>query len=688
MASSSPNGQLLETQFFDSTGGLNISDSPFRVKDTQATDGNNFEYTQTGGIQKRRGAAVVNTTADTQLTTRGLDIFVTTLGVKTPIRAAGTKIQNLDIDTPLFTNLSQDTTAATTDVFSSSNVTPAVFAPFNTAAVSLLNFAGGTDGVYAVYSDAKYTKNGAAAPTGTFTATTTAGGGVWQTTGTYAYGVTYLKRATGAESNAYPGSATLSVGVTVDVYATVAAVTNSVVLTFSGLTSVDTQTYSQMQIYRSAVSTTGPLAVSGFTVGDLIATLTLPVTSYTDTGTSILDTQNVPRPNNVLLDNSTLPSGTFNVLCTWKRRLVTATGTTLRFSELNQPESWPTVNTIDVPSGGPITGLAVISFNTDFGNDEYLAVFKERELWLVKGNDYTDVTLSFIDTVGCANQSLIVLANGFLAWIDYRGIYLWDGSGKPIYTSRPIEPYFAIDGDLDKSQLIYGYGQYFRNRNMIYWYVSSKVHGTQKFVFKMDLRLTLPGVTNTLNSRIMDGVFVTDTSAQQIYAAKAYLPTSSSDEIMLIGDNAGFIYKAYQQFSDAGTAIDFQYTTPFYMLSTPNKSKRFVKVIAWVDSVGNWDLKLDYWAGFRAALSQKSTLQAPITTAATNATALWDVAFWDAASWDDYTQSLTGVVFNLNNDQGNNEGDCIRLNFRNNGVDQPVTIYGYSIFSTEGGLNK
>lgn len=685
---SGPNGQFVETQFFDNTGGLNIADSVFRVKETQATDGNNFEYTQTGGIQKRRGALAVNTTADTELITRGLDLFNTTLGVKTLIRAADTKIQNLDLDVPSFTNLSQDTTAATTDVFSSSTSTTTVFAPFNTASSSLLNFAGGTDGVYAVYSDSKYTKNGSVAPSGTFTATTIAGGGVWQTTGTFAYGVSYLKRATDAESNAFGGSVTLSVGVTVDVYATVAAVTDSVVLTFSSLTSVDTQTYDTMQIYRSAVSTSGPLAVSGFTVGDLIATLTLPVTSYTDTGTSILDTQNVPRANNVLLDNSTLPSGTYNVLTTWKRRLVTATGTTLRFSELNAPESWPTVNTIDVPSGGNITGLAVISFNTDFGNDEYLAVFKERELWLVRGNDYTDVTLSFIDTVGCANQSLIVLANGFLAWIDYRGIYLWNGSGKPIYCSRPIEPYFAIDGDLDKTQLIYGYGQYFRNRNMIYWYVSSKVHGTQKFVIKMDLRLTLPGVTDTLNSRIMDGVFVTDTAAQQIYAAKAYLPSNSNDEIMVIGDNAGFVYKAYQQFSDNGTGIDFQYTTPFYFIGTPNKSKRFTKVIAWVDALGSWDLTLDYWAGFRAALTQKSTLQAPITTAASNATALWDVAYWDVVYWDDYTQSLTGVVFNLNNDGGNNEGDCIRLNFRNNGVDQPVTIYGFSVFSLEGGMNK
>lgn len=672
MADSRPNGQFIETQYFDNTGGLNIADSVFRVKDTQATGGSNFEYTQTGGIQKRRGIQMVNTTADVELKSRGLEIYNTTLGTKTVIRAADRKIQAVDTDALTFTNLSQDVTTVTTDVFPASTSITTVFAQFNTDATSLLNFAGGTDGVYSIYSPTKFSKNGAVAPAGSFTATTIAGGGSWTVTGTYKYAVSYSKTSTGAESNAF-GS----------VSATVADVTNSVVLTFSSLTSVDTATYNMLNVYRSAVG-----GSDDFTTGDLVASLTLPVASYTDTGSATLLSQNVPRADSVVLDNSVLPTGTYNVLATWKRRLVTATGNVLRFSELNQPESWPTVNTITIPSGGPITGLAVISFNTDFGNDEYLAVFKERELWLVKGNDYTDVTLSFIDTVGAANQSLIALANGFLTWVDYRGIYLWDGAGKPIYVSRPIEPLFAIDGDIDKTQLQYGYAQYFRNRQMVYWYLSSKLYGTQKFCIKMDLRLTLPGVESTLSGRVLDGVFVTETSSVPVYSAKSYLPSASNDEIMLVGDDAGFVYRANQQFSDAQTGIQFSYTSPFLDLGSPNKSKRFNKVIAWVDAIGTWDLTLDYWAGYRASLLQKSTLQAPLTTQQQGTTALWDVAYWDQAYWDDYTQSLSGVVFNLSNEQGNSEGDCIRLNFRNNGVDQPVTIYGYTVFWTEKALSR
>lgn len=656
-------GQFVETSYFDNIGGINNSDSPFKVLDTQATGGVNFEYTTEGALTKRRGHDPINTTADTELRSRGIDVYNTTIGTKTPVRAAGRKIQAVDTSVPSFTNLSQDTTAAGTDLFPADTSVTTLFAPFNSETLSLLNLAGGTDGVYSIYSPTKYTKNGAVAPAGTFTATTIAGGGSWTTSGTFKYAVSYLKTATEAESNAY-GSVSIDV----------AAVTNSVILTLSTLTSVDTATYNRVKIYRSAVS-----GADDFTTGDLVATLTLPVTSYTDTGGAALLTQVVPRADSLVSDNSTLPTGTYNVLSLWKRRLVTATGSTLRFSELNMPESWPTVNTVTIPSGGPITGLAVISFNTDFGNDEYLAVFKERELWLLKGNDYTDITLSFIDAVGCPAQSLITLANGFLAWIDYRGVYLWDGSGKPIYTSKNVESLFDIDGDIDKSQLIYGWACYFRYRNMIYWFLSSKTYGEQTIALKMDLRLTLPGVESSLSGRVIPGVFVEDYSDIRIYAAKTYLPTSAEEEEMLIGDASGFIYDAYSVYNDATDTIDLEYYTPFMDCGTPNVSKKYAQVIVWVDEVGDWDLTLDYWAGYRAALVNRSTIAQPISVTPGNQAALWDTAIWDLSYWDDYTPRLRGIVFNLNNDAGNSEGDCLRLRLRQTGADQPITIHGYTV---------
>lgn len=661
-------GQFIESSYFDNVGGLNNSDSPFKVLDTQATGGINFEYAIEGAVRKRQGHGKINSVADAQAKSRGVDILNTTLGTKTVVRAAERKVQKFDVDALTFTDLTQDTTAAGSDVFPASTTTPTAFAPFNTETLSLLNFCGSTDAVYAVYSDAKYTKNGVVTPTGTLAvASTLSTGGAWTTSGTFWYGVSYHKASTGAEGNV---ACDLSVEVTTTLQTTT--------LSLSALTSIDTTTYDYGILWRSAVG-----GSESFTAGSIVKTFDTEATTVVDTGTSLLDTQNVPRAGSLVLDQSPLPSGTYSTLALWKRRLVTSTGSTLRFSELNAPEAWPTVNTITIPSGGPITGLAVIAFNTDFGNDEYLAVFKERELWLVRGNDYTDVTLSFIDSVGCPSQSLISLGNGFLCWMDYRGVYIWDGSGKPIFTSSPIESMFAADGDVDKSKLAIGASFYQRSENMVGWFLSSKTYGEQKICIKMDLRLTLPGVESTLSGRVIPGVFLIDKQAAGIYAAKTYLATGAADETLLLGDDSGFMYDAFSVYADGGSGIDFQYYTPFLDLGTPNVSKRYHQVIVWVDEVGTWDLQLDYWAGYRAAQIAKSTLEQPISAGRSNQTALWDIAFWDEAYWDDYTPRLRGIVFNLNNDKGNAEGDCIRLCLRNDGADEPVTIHGYTVVWSE-----
>lgn len=667
-ARSNKAGQFVETSYFDNVGGLNNSDSPFKVLDTQATGGINFEYAIEGAIRKRRGHDKINTVADAQAKARGIEVLNTTLGTKTIVRGAERKVQNFDQDALTFTNLSQDTTAAGTDVFPASTTTPVAFAAFNTETVSLLNFCGSTDAVYAVYSPSKFTKNGVVNPGGTLSvASSLSTGGSWTTSGTYYYGVSYHKASTGAEGN-----------VACDLSVAVATTTDTITLSLSALTSVDTTTYDYGTLWRSAVG-----GVSGFTAGSIVKTFDTEATMVSDTGSSLLDAQNVPRAGSTVLDQSPLPTGTYNVVALWKRRLATATGSTLRFSELNQPEAWPTVNTITIPSGGPITALAVIAFNTDFGNDEYLAVFKERELWLVRGNDYTDVTLSFIDAVGCPSQSLVTLANGFLSWIDYRGIYIWDGSGKPIYTSKPIESLFAIDGDIDKSKLAIGCAFYQREDNQVGWFLTSKTYGEQNICIKMDLRLTLAGVSASLSGRVIPGVFVVDQQDQSIYSCRSYLPSASSSEELLIGDDSGFMYDAYSVYADAGGAIDFKYYTPFLDLGSPNISKRFKQVIVWVDEIGTWDLMLDFWAGYRAAQLACSTLQQPLSVTRSNQAALWDVAFWDEAFWDDYTPRLRGIVFNLNNDRGNAEGDCIRLCLRNNAANEPVTIHGYTVVWSE-----
>ncbi len=663
-------GQLLQADFFSNTGGLNVSDSPFAVGDDQATGGNNFDYIRTGGFRKRYGHEKVNDAANAVTQTLGVHLYNTTAAAKTVIRATDTQIQVVDLSAESFTALTEDTTAAGSTFASSGSEVAIVGSQFNTATTDVLWLAGGgMASLYGVYSTSKITKNGVPAPTGTISSNVTLTGGSFASTGAYKYAVAFRKTGTQALSNA-----------ALDISATVANTTDTVTITLSSISNVDTTKYDKIYLYRSAVG-----GSSSFTTGDLVAMINTGTATYADTGTSTTSSTNVPRAANTTLDNSELATATYKVVTTYKRRLVTASNSTLYLSDLNKPESWPTGNVITVPSGGNITALGVISFVTPTTSaiDEILVIFKERELWVLTGDTLSDWSLKFIDNVGCPAQAVVTTANGYLGWLDNRGIYLWDGSGKPIYCSRPIEALFQDDGDIDKSKLTQAWAQFSRKNNQIIWCLSHKAYGENKFQIKLDLRLTLPRVGQNLMGRIVEGVFTTDYTTFSLYNGTSLIPPSETDEALISGDDSGYLYRLYKGHSDASSGISFTYETKFLDFGTPGTAKRATKVIAWVDNIGDWKLYLDYWSQYRTAAADKSSREQVINVANVSNIALWNVGYWDQAYWDDYTSKIVGLVFNLDGHNNNNEGDCFKFRFRQESADNPVTINGFSVIYSE-----
>lgn len=310
-------------------------------------------------------------------------------------------------------------------------------------------------------------------------------------------------------------------------------------------------------------------------------------------------------------------------------------------------------------------------------------------MWVLTGTSYSDWALKFIDQVGCPEQSLAVIANGFLAWIDFRGIYLWDGTSKPIYASRLIEPLFARDGDLDKSKLTIGVGEFFRKENQVIWYLSSKTYGEQKFAIKMDLRLTLPLIEQTATGRNIEAVLIQDFYQMPIYAALSYIPYNASDEKMVLGDSSGYCYFASSAYSDGGNNYNFTYLSKPFSMGDPNTQKQFHKVILWVQDLGNWPIYLDYWSNYRTTPQYMSTQSAPISTENETSLGIWDVGLWDISFYDTYSPNVVPIVFNLESGVANsNQGTAIQLQFRNGIANQPITIHGFSvIWSPLGGIS-
>lgn len=646
-----------------------------------AAGGQNFDYTQRGGIKKRPGHQKINSSADGELKALGIGLWDKPGSDRLVIRAAGTKIQKFDAALETFTSLSEDTVGAGTDFLDDASTVPVVSNMFNTPTTGVLWMAGGAmDRIYGAYSGTKVTENGVEALTGSVSAGTSAGAATFAATGTYRYAVTLYKASTGVIGNC---------GTDQDCLIAVSDVTDVVTLTLSSLGAVDTTKYTKLYIYRSAVG-----GSAGFTTGDLIATLDISggmPANTTDTGTSLTSSTNVPRAASTVLDNAPLGAGTYKTLTTFKRRLVTANGSTLYFSDLNKPESWPTLNLITVPSGGDITGLAVISYNSAFSGttDELLCVFKQRELWIVTGSSLSDWALKFVDNSGCPNQSLIVSANGYLAWVSYRGVHLWAGSGKPLYASQCIEDKFQADGDINKTLLAQSFGVFFQARNEIEWYLSSVSLGAQKYVLKMDLRLTLGAGQSTLGEKQVAGVFTPDVLTFSAYSGLSFLATAASaEELLYLGDDAGFMYSAYTGVADAGAGYSLEYLTSYLDMGKPGVAKKFHKVVVWVMETDEYELDLSYWADYRYEDADANTVSQTVALS-TSDSLVWDEGLWDVNVWDGGSQRIRPIVFNLGAGAKNNsEGDALRLQLSQTGSTQEVIIYGFSVFYTELGVRK
>lgn len=676
-------GQFVVEDFLVNTGGLNTADSPFMVEPSQVVDGQNFDYYTRGAVHKRLGHALLNAVADSNLRSLGIGLYDNPSASRATIRLADKKIQNFDFDAFTFTNLAKDDSSASTDILSGSTITPGIFSMFNSPSSSVLWCAGAgaatVEGVVNVEGALEVTANGVPAPTVSSFTGTPSGSGSLLLAGNYRYALIYIKNSTSAESNASSGTAEISVTVTAG---------QNVALAWS-LSNNDTTLFSHIVVVRSAIN-----GAIRFTTGDVIATLASSATSYNDTGTFSATAQVIPRPGNENLDNSPLPSGTYTVLTNWKQHLVTAQDSTVYISDIEKSESWPLTNIFTVPTGGAITALASVSLTSSTGAivDELLCIFKQRELWVLMGTDFNDFQLLKVDNSGCAGQNLVVETNGSLFWISFRGVYSWNGSGKPIYISQAIEDKFQLNGDIDKSKMSLGFGIFAHGRNEVQWYLSSYTYGEQQYVLKLDLRLTIQSISGPIemNPQIR-GVFSPDVPGFPIYAGLSCLTSATAvEEQYFLGDGAGNMYSGFSSNTDSSTPVNFSYITPYLNLSQPSVAKRFYKVVVWVLDSGSYSMNLNWWTNYQNATvgagGNGSILIS--TTPSVTSPLIWGVSDWDVGSWDSGITQIKPITFNLNSLNNSNEGDCIRLQFSNSGANDAVVIYGYSIYYAPIGVRK
>lgn len=656
------------TMFLNNSGGLNLTDSPLIIKDNQATGQSyNYDYAITGAITKVLGTSALNSSPDVQLQTLGLAVHHDAItDARTLLRAAGTAIETVNATSGACSAVADDTVSASAAFFSSLSTQPVVSAPFNTnAGGTHVWFAGGGIAKLSAYTGSNVTTNGVPVVTGSFsTAINTHNSGSWSAAGSYYYAITLRKKSTQVLGN-----------VALDIIATTVNTDDTVTLNFTNVIGIDTTKYDQIYIYRSAIS-----GVSGFTTGNLVAQIPSTQTTYVDTGSFITGVTNVPRPGNVVLDNSVLPTGTYNTVTAFKRRLVTALNSTLYISDLDKDESWPLTNVIPINSGGPILAVGTIGVPSEYttGADQYLCIWKENELWVLTGDNLTNWELLFVDKTGCLGQGLVVAINGLMCWIGYTGVYAWNGQSKPSRISRPIQALFATDGDLDKGNLYRGCGAWFQKNNQVMWRLSHRTKGLQSITLKLDTRLTTVQIyqqTANFQNTELDGVFSIDTDSHMYFGISSFRPPLS-DETMYLSDNLGFIYQLY---NSATTAVAFDYETRPLDMGIPQNNKRLLRVLVYVEKLTPNDLTMFYWADNRIRPEYQSKVSASLSPSKGTQPALYDIALFDQAFFDDYYADITPVQFNVHDQENNAVGTSFKLRFEQLQGSAPVRIHGFAV---------
>ncbi len=678
-------GQKFQADYFRHIGGLDTASNPMDVGwDTAARGSYNYEYTEQGSITKRAGFPYFSSTADSELVSLEIALREPVSTSSQVIRAAGSKIQLANLATVTFTNLTEDTATTNSTFWTSED--PVCSQMISTPDIDVLWLAGGgAEALYGVYSDTKVTKNGVNAPAGSINVGLT-GTGSFSTTGEVYYSVALRKGSTQAWSNA-----------SLDTAVTLTTTNTSVLVTLSGITNIDLTKIDAIALYRQFTAVGGG---AGFTAGALVTIVASSTVSITDNGVAASDAELVPRSGNTLLDNSTLPEGEYTTLALFKRRLVTVLNNTLYISDVNKPESWPLHNRFVLPSGSPVKGLGVVSFNTPTSTslDELLAIFKENELRALSGtgqiddNGVADWALNFISKDGACSHKGIVNAEGYLTWISRRGVFVWDGSGKPMYCSVPIENMWQTSGDITQADLDVAWGVYARDKSQVIWCVSHALYGTQKAFLKLDTKTSFREISSDLSSRVTVGRFIIDApsigSSVEYRSGAVLVAPGTTQQMFVIGDNAGHLIKGYVAASDAGSGLPFNYVTQFLDQDSVGVKKSYSKVIVWVDSLGDWDLTLDFWTDYRNTEETFSSNKLPIGAQIGLTAGLWDLGNWDEAFWDQADTSLKAIVFNLQSTSNNTLGDCIKLRFKNIASDNPITIKGWTIEYTEMGSSK
>ena len=141
---------------------------------------------------------------------------------------------------------------------------------------------------------------------------------------------------------------------------------------------------------------------------------------------------------------------------------------------------------------------------------------------------------------------------------------------------------------------------------------------------------------------------------------------AAGDEILFMGDDAGFVYQMDKGTSADGAAIEAYLATSYLHQGAPNTVKRYHRLLLEMIGGGIQTAEVDVGANFSYG-SDESPEAIARAVSIQGGGGLWDIALWDTFLWDAPVRSTPTAELN-------GIGENVSVVFRSNVADVPIHV--------------
>jgi hypothetical protein len=338
----------------------------------------------------------------------------------------------------------------------------------------------------------------------------------------------------------------------------------------------------------------------------------------------------------------TMPGIRFKFIVEWKSRLwAVADDPTLAdvlyASETNKIYAWPNAF-VAYPTGQDAQGIVALA-----PRKNVMGLLKRNGVWQTSAiSGGTGVAVSNLsiqqisfDTAGCVAPDSVVCVNDKVYWLGNDGIYEWSDNGIVNVSNDTVRAWFQSDTYFNRSQFSNAFARYNKLRNQYELHLASAGQTTAD-----------RWVSFNLSTKRFFGPHQT---AAFVPTHASHMVDSNALPISLVGGSDGVIYLANDaNYRDgAATAIDFDCYGPFHSMNSPDIKKTWLQLTMQSKIQGAGNLTVTPYVG---------RLNAVASAAITH----------DLTTGRELLRRI-------------GDGELLRFRFRQNVVNQGVTLYGYEV---------